>query len=106
MGRMKQLVPWDGRPLVQWQAEQLRDGGADDVVVVLGHRADEIRAAVPAWCRVVVNATYRDGRATSLRAGALALADDTEALLIINVDQPRPAWLSRRLVARWRETHA
>ena len=61
MGRMKQLVPWDGRPLVAWQAEQLRDGGADEVVVVLGHRAEEIRAAVPSWCRVVVNEAYGTG---------------------------------------------
>ena len=106
MGRMKQLVPWDGRPLVAWQAEQLRDGGADEVLVVLGHRAEEIRAAVPAWCRVVVNEAYRDGRATSLKAGALALADETEAVLILSVDQPRPAWLSRRLLQRWRETQA
>src|SRR5205085_7415611 len=59
-----------------------------------------------AWCRVVVNEAYKDGRATSLRAGALALAVETDALLIINVDQPRPAWLSRRLVQRWRETRA
>jgi CTP:molybdopterin cytidylyltransferase MocA len=103
---MKQLVPWGGRPLVAWQAEQLRDAGADEVVVVLGHRAQEIRAAVPAWCRVVVNEAYRDGRATSLKAGALALADETEALLILSVDQPRPAWLSRRLLQRWRETGA
>jgi molybdenum cofactor cytidylyltransferase len=34
------------------------------------------------------------------------LVDDTEALLIINVDQPRPAWLSRRLVERWRASRA
>src|SRR3954467_176545 len=106
MGRMKQLVTWDGRPLVAWQAEQLRDGGAGEVVVVLGHRAEEIRAAVPPWCRVVLNEAYRDGRATSLRAGALALADDTEALLIINVDQPRPSWLSRRLIEQWRTSRA
>ena len=106
MGRMKQLVTWDGRPLVQWQAEQLRDAGADKVVVVLGHRAKEIRAAVPSWCGLVVNEAYKDGRATSLRAGALALPDNTEALFILSVDQPRPAWLSRRLLQRWRETHA
>jgi CTP:molybdopterin cytidylyltransferase MocA len=106
MGRMKQLVPWDGRPLVQWQAEQLRDGGADEVVVVLGYRAEEIRAAVPDWCSIVINRAYRDGRATSLKAGALALADETEALLILSVDQPRPAWLSRRLLQRWRATGA
>jgi molybdenum cofactor cytidylyltransferase len=117
MGRLKQLVPWDGRPLVAWQAEQLREGGASEVVVVLGHRAEEIRAAVPSWCRVVVNEAYKDGRATSLRAGAEALLTklwgsesasqiDVEALLIINVDQPRPAWLSRRLVERWRSAPA
>jgi CTP:molybdopterin cytidylyltransferase MocA len=106
MGRLKQLVPWGGRPLVQWQAEQLRDGGADDVVVVLGHRAAEIRPAVPGWCRAVVNEAYREGRATSLRAGALALADNTEASFILSVDQPRPAWLARRLLERWRAQRA
>jgi len=116
MGRMKQLVPWDGRPLVAWQAEQLRDAGADEVVVVLGHRAAEIRAAVPPWCRVVVNEAYKDGRATSLRAGAEALMrssesesvpqQNVEALFILSVDQPRPAWLSRRLLQKWRETRA
>jgi molybdenum cofactor cytidylyltransferase len=103
---LKQLVPWDARPLVQWQAEQLRDAGAGDVVVVLGHRADEIRPALPDWCRVVVNDAYRDGRATSLRTGALAVRDKTEALFILSVDQPRPAWLGRRLLARWRAERA
>jgi molybdenum cofactor cytidylyltransferase len=116
MGRLKQLVPWDGRPLVQWQAEQLRDGGADDVVVVLGHRVEEIQPAVPSWCRVVVNEAYRDGRATSLRAGAEALLhawgsesllqEKLEALFILSVDQPRPAWLARRLLGRWRAERA
>ncbi len=26
--------------------------------------------------------------------------------MILSVDQPRPAWLSRRLIERWRQTHA
>jgi molybdenum cofactor cytidylyltransferase len=106
MGRLKQLLPWDGRPLVAWQAEQLRDAGAGEVVVVLGHEAEQIRPAVPSWASVIVNETYRQGRATSLRAGALMLPDDTEALFILSVDQPRPAWLAQRLVERWRETRA
>jgi molybdenum cofactor cytidylyltransferase len=41
-----------------------------------------------------------------LRTGALAVADNTEALFILSVDQPRPAWLSRRLLQRGRETGA
>jgi molybdenum cofactor cytidylyltransferase len=91
---------------VAWQAEQLRDAGADEVIVVLGHEAAQIAAVVPAWSRVVVNQSYKEGRATSLRAGALALADDTEVLFILSVDQPRPAWLARRLLERWRAERA
>lgn len=103
MGRLKQLLEWDGEPLVAWQADQLREGGAERVVVVLGHAADEIRGSVPDFAQVVVNASYKQGRATSLKRGAEALADDTEAVVILSVDQPRPAWLTRRLIERWRD---
>ena len=102
MGRLKQLLPWDGEPLIAWQVRQMLEAGVEDVVVVLGHAVDEIRPAVPETARVVVNEAYRDGRATSLRAGAMALPDDTDAVLILNVDQPRPAWVSRRVLERWR----
>ncbi len=102
MGRLKQLLPWDGEPLVAWQARQLREGGADHVIVVLGHAAREIEAAVPDFARTVVNEDYKQGRATSLKRGAEALADDVEAILILSVDQPRPPWLTGRLIERWR----
>ena len=106
MGRLKQLLPWDGVPLVAWQVRQLREAGAEDVIVVLGHAAEEIRPALPPQARVAVNPAYRQGRATSLRCGAEAAADDAEAVLILSADQPRPAWLARRLIERWHETHA
>ena len=102
MGRLKQLLPWGGTTLVAWQVAQLRKAGAEDVVVVLGHEAEQIRPAVPPDARVVVNAAYKEGRATSLRAGAEALPDGVEAVLILSVDQPRPAWLSRALIETWR----
>jgi molybdenum cofactor cytidylyltransferase len=102
MGRLKQLLPWGGTTLLAWQVAQLRAAGAEDVVVVLGHEAEQIRPAVPPEARIVLNEGYREGRATSLRAGALAMPDDVEAVLILSVDQPRPAWLSRVLIERWR----
>ena len=106
MGRLKQLLPWDGEPLVAWQVRQLREAGAEDVVVVLGHAAEEIRPAVPPEARVVVNQHYQQGRATSLKYGAGALPDGIEAVLILGVDQPRPSWLTRLLVERWRSQPA
>jgi molybdenum cofactor cytidylyltransferase len=105
MGRLKQLLPWDGVQLVAWQVSQLREAGADDVVVVLGHSAEEVERALPPEAQAAVNPDYKQGRATSLRRGAEALADDVEAVLILSVDQPRPAWLSWRLIERWRVDH-
>jgi molybdenum cofactor cytidylyltransferase len=106
MGRLKQLLPWDGPPLVAWQVTQLRSAGAHNVIVVLGHAADEIRPSVPPEAEVAVNADYKQGRATSVRCGAEAIPDDSEAILILSVDQPRPAWLSRHLIERWRQRGA
>jgi CTP:molybdopterin cytidylyltransferase MocA len=106
MGRLKQLIEWDGMPLIAWQASQLRDAGAEQVIVVLGHRADGIRPAVPDFATVVVNEGYKQGRATSLKRGGEALSDSTEAVLILSVDQPRPSWVARRLIERWREEGA
>ena len=48
--------------------------------------------------RVVENPAYRSGRATSVRVGALALADDTRAVITLNVDQPRRAALVRAVL--------
>jgi molybdenum cofactor cytidylyltransferase len=106
MGRLKQLLPWDGPPLVAWQVAQLRAAGAHNVIVVLGHAAEEIRPSVPPEADVAVNPAYQQGRATSVRCGAEAVPDDSEAVLILSVDQPRPAWLSRRLIERWRKSGA
>ena len=102
MRRLKQLLPWGGTTLIAWQLGQLREAGADDVVVVLGHAGNEIGDAVPPPARVVVNSDYKKGRATSLRCGAAAVPDGAEAVLVLSVDQPRPAWLSRSLIDGWR----
>lgn len=103
MGSTKQVLPWGGTTLLAWQVRQMRAAGADEVVVVLGHAAREIAGALASEeCRVVVNEAYKEGRATSLKCGAQAVSDGVEAVLILSVDQPRPAWLARRLIDYWR----
>ncbi|MBK7725004.1 MAG: NTP transferase domain-containing protein [Dehalococcoidia bacterium] len=42
MGRPKALLDWGGQPLVCYQVRQLQEAGCDEVIVVLGHKADNI----------------------------------------------------------------
>jgi CTP:molybdopterin cytidylyltransferase MocA len=99
MGAPKALLPWDGQPLLSYQVQQLREAGLDEVIVVLGDDADEIHRAIRrADCRVMLNPRFQMGRAGSLRIGAKAVNRDAEAIIIVNVDQPRPASFVRTLL--------
>jgi len=99
MGVPKPLLEWGGYTLIEYQLAQLKGPPLDRVVVVLGHRADDVLPCVrSAGAQAVVNELYAEGRASSLRVGAAALPDDTKAVLILNVDQPRPHDVIARLV--------
>ena len=94
MGQLKALLPWKGQALLQHQVSALREGGADRVVVVVGHRADDLKPLVEqdegaTW---VLNPDYLQGKTTSIKAGLSALdADAASEILLLNVDQPRSA---------------
>lgn len=68
----------------------LREGGCTTVHVVLGARADEVRArASLRGCVLVDNPDWEQGMGTSLRAGLDSLAGrGAEAALVSLVDQP------------------
>jgi len=73
MGRPKALVELDGEPLVVRALRTLAEGGAAPIVVVLGARADEVRAVLPAGVQRVEAPDWADGMGASLRAGLAAL---------------------------------
>ncbi len=67
----------------------VRRAKLDDVVVVLGAHAEEIRARVPfGGERVVFNPDFARGMSTSIQAGLRALPEGVEAALIVLGDQP------------------
>lgn len=72
----KQLADLHGRPLLQWAVDaQLAVPALDPIVVVLGARAAEIRAAVEFGdARVVECPDWEDGQSASLRAGLRELS--------------------------------
>ena len=79
MGLPKALVELDGEPLVRRAVRTLVEGGAAPVVVVLGARADDVRAVLPADVAAVEAVGWRDGMGASLRAGLAALEDTAAA---------------------------
>ena len=94
MGQLKALLPWRGRSLLEHQVSALREGGADRVVVVLGHRADDLRPLLEGKDGVswTLNLDYLQGKTTSIRAGLSALNYPAlDVILLLNVDQPRDA---------------
>jgi molybdenum cofactor cytidylyltransferase len=90
MGRPKQLLPLGGRPMLQHAVDAVAAGGLGELVVVLGHAAEEVAAALalPPGARVVVNDRHAEGQATSLAAGLAAMPDDARAALVLLGDQP------------------
>jgi len=100
MGQPKALLEWGAnQTLIEYQIDELRQPPVERIVVVLGHEAERIRPLVEETrCDVLVNELYKRGRASSLRMGARALPDDTRAVVVLDVDQPRPRVVIQRLI--------
>lgn len=95
-GAHKLLEPWNGRPLVAHVADAVAAAGLP-AIVVLGHRAAEVRAALGDRPLVFVDAPdHEAGLSQSLKAGIEAVPPDWSAALICLGDMPRvePALLA------------
>lgn len=107
MGSIKAILDWGGEPLVCYQVRQMHEAGCDEVIVVLGHKADDVsRQMKTTDCRTMLNPRYQHGRAGSLRIGAKAANRDADAILISDVDAPRPASFLRALIEGHRSESA
>lgn len=108
-GEPKQLLPFAGTTLLGWVVSQTQQAkGLDEVIVVLGRSADEVRARVDFGnAKVVENRVYTEGCASSYRAGIAALDSHSDAMMIILGDQPgiTPEIIDR-LADEWRTTDA
>jgi molybdenum cofactor cytidylyltransferase len=98
----KPLLEWRGRPLLAWALDAAVASGLTPVLVTVGYRADDVRAATPPGVEIVDNPEWEEGIASSLRAVLAALAQRPEvtAVCVGLADQPRTgAEAYRRLAA-------
>ena len=103
-GANKLLAPWRGRPLLQHVLEQAQQACPGSVLLVTGHEAEELEAAVPARADLIVrNLDYAFGMGTSIAAAARACPAD--AIVIALGDQPLvTATHYRALISAWDRT--
>ena len=107
MGQLKALLEWQGTSLLQHQVKTLLSAGVDRVVVVVGHRADELIALLEGMDGVSwqMNPDFLQGKTTSIKAGLSALGRDSGGtIMVLNVDQPRSADTVTYLLDRHRES--
>jgi molybdenum cofactor cytidylyltransferase len=90
MGAFKPLLPFGGRSVVEACVKNLFAAGAREVVVVVGRRGKEVRAALAGETRVrfAVNDVEGSEMGVSVARGVEAVSDEAGALLVALVDQP------------------
>jgi CTP:molybdopterin cytidylyltransferase MocA len=110
LGRPKQLVLYQGRPLVARAAEAALLAGADPVIVVLGANAATVATALSGIpVTAAINPEWKSGVGTSVATGVRAVlerARAVDAVLITLADQPLVSNTAlRRLLDPWTSSH-
>jgi len=92
MGRPKLLLPLGSRPLLQYAVDAAADSQLDEIVLVLGDRAQALSRAIrrPGRLpvRIAVNEDPGAGQSRSLQLGLRAADPGAEAAAILLGDQP------------------
>jgi CTP:molybdopterin cytidylyltransferase MocA len=107
MGAFKPLLPFGSVSVAEACVAALREAGIKEVVVVVGHRAGEVRAALAHLHGVhfAFNEAEESEMGVSVARGVEALSEKVEATLVALVDQPAvpAAEISRLIESRRRD---
>lgn len=94
LGQPKQLAILNGETLLARAVRIAQEAGCSPILVVLGAEAERIRAECPfSDAAIVINQQWREGMASSIRAGIealrnLARENSPSGVLLMACDQP------------------
>ena len=101
MGAFKPLLPFGDKTVIECCIDTLREAGIETIVVVLGHRGDDLRGKL-SGVRFAVNPDPDSEMGASIAAGVRELPDDAGATLIALADHPAvPAAVVSTIVEEW-----
>src|SRR5215211_3313359 len=105
MGAFKPLLPFGDKTVIECCLDYLQQGGVETIVVVLGHRAAEVREKLNG-CSVIfaLNPDPESEMSASIAAGVRALPETCEATLVALVDHPAvPPRVVSTLIENWQQ---
>jgi len=105
MGAFKPLLPFGDKSVVEQCIANLAGAGINNITVVLGHRADEIREQLKDFnVSFAVNPDPDSEMSASIARGVEQVGEEAKALLIALVDHPAvPSEVMSFLIDEWRK---
>jgi molybdenum cofactor cytidylyltransferase len=90
LGQPKQLLDWQGEPLLRWVVKAALQAGLAPVHVVTGAFAQAVETALDGLEVVItLNPAWEAGQGTSVAAGVRSLPKEVGAALFLLCDQPQ-----------------
>ena len=104
MGAFKPLLPFGDKTVIDSCIHNLRAAGVEEVVIVVGHRAEEVRSHLEtAGVTFVTNPNPDSEMSVSIALGIAGLSANSRAVLITPVDHPAVTpEIIRELIQAWR----
>lgn len=103
MGAFKPLLPFGNKTVIECCIDYLREGGVETIVVVLGHRAEDVRRKLTG-VTFALNPDPRSEMGASIAAGVQQLPATARATLIALADHPAvPPAVVSNLIKEWQQ---
>ena len=107
MGAFKPLLPFGPRTVIETCIENLRSGGIETIVVVLGQgsRAEDLKTCLKnARVSLAINSAPRSEMSDSIACGVRQLPEETKAVVINPVDHAAvPGEVVGQLISEWKQ---
>jgi molybdenum cofactor cytidylyltransferase len=104
MGAFKPLLPFGNRTVIETCIANLRAADVSDIIVVVGHRADDLRQHLRSLnVLFALNTDAESEMSVSIARGVEQVSEDAKALLISLADHPAvPGDTIREIIDEWK----
>lgn len=105
MGAFKALLPFGNTTVIDHSIDYLRRGGIETIIVVVGHRAAEIKTHLQNTGIIfATNPDANSAMSASILHGVRGLPTEAQAVIITPVDHPAvPPEVVTQLINEWRQ---